>query len=104
MPSHTGLELNIRNILKVLHEAGFADADWEHLGQLLMVKRHILSTIRANRFGRASLCMMNTIDEWLRNDTAASWEKLAGAVAIVQGYGELHANRVREMAGIGKKG
>ena len=101
MPSLTGLELNIRNILKVLHEAGFADADWELLG-LQLIEYSDLLNIEADRDTRH--CMVDTIFKWLDPDTEASWEKLAGAVAIVQGYGELHANRVREMAGIGKKG
>ena len=103
MPSLTGLELNIRNILKVLHEAGFADADWELLG-LQLIEYSDLPTIDVNRRGKPNRCMVDTIFKWLDPDTEASWEKLAGAVAIVQGYGELHANRVREMAGIGKKG
>ena len=104
MPSHTGLELNIRNILKVLHEAEFAHADWELLSQELMIKRHILSTIRASRFGQTSLCMMDTIVEWLRTDLKASWERLAGAVAKVEGYGEATAAIVQWKAGIGKEG
>ena len=104
MPSHTGLKLNVRNILKVFHGAEFAAADWEHLGQGLMIKRQILSTIRASRFGQTNLCMMDTIVEWLRTDPKASWERLAGAVAKVEGCGEATAAIVRWKAGIGKEG
>ena len=46
--------------------------------------------------------MIDTIAQWLRTDTEASWEKLAEAVAEVQQHGLATANRVREMAGIGK--
>ena len=96
------MELNDRSILNVLHEAGFADAHWELLGEQL-IKRSALFTIRANHHGHASLCMIDTISQWLRTDLEASWEKLAGAVANVE-YGEATANRVWEKAGIGTGG
>ena len=96
------MELNQKNILNVLHKADFSDADWELLGQELMIKQSILSNIRANRFGQASLCVMDTIAQWLRTDTAQSWEKLAGAVAQMQKYEEATADIVRQEAGIGK--
>ena len=95
-------ELNQRNILNVLHEAEFTDADWELLGQQLMIKQSILSTIGANRQHQASLCMIDTISQWLRTDTEASWGKLAEAVAKVQKYGKATADIVRREAGIGK--
>ena len=97
------MKLNDRSILNVLHEAEFADAHWELLGEQL-IKHFAVLNIRANRYGDPSLCMIDTISQWLRTDLEASWEKLAGAVANVEQYGEATANRVREKAGIGKGG
>ena len=95
------MELNNRNILNVLHKADFADGHWELLGNQL-IKRSALLTIRTNRHGEASLCMIDTISQWLRTDTKASWEMLAAAVAKVEQYEEATANIVRQEAGIGK--
>ena len=95
------MELNNKNVLNVLHQAGFADADWELLGDQL-ISNSALKNIRANRHGDSSHSMIDTIAQWLRTDTEASWEKLAEAVAKLQQYGEATANKVREMAGIGK--
>ena len=95
------MKLSEKNILNVLHEAGFADAHWELFGRQLLSGTALL-TIRANRHGDSSLCMIDTISQWLRTDLEASWEKLAGAVAKVQQYGEVTANIVRQKAGIGK--
>ena len=94
------MELNDKNILNVLHEAGFADADWELLGKQL-ISGPALRNIRANRRGDSSLCMIDTISQWLQTDTKASWEKLAAAVAKLQQYDEATANVVRQKAGIG---
>ena len=99
---HTAkMKLNEKYILNVLHEAEFADAHWELLGNKL-IKHSALLTIRANRHYQANLCIMDTISQWLRSDTEASWEKLAAAVAKVEEYGEATANIVRQKAGIGK--
>ena len=99
---HTAkMKLDERNILNVLHEAQFADADWELLGKQL-ISSLALKNINANRRGNPNLCMIDTIDQWLRTDTKASWEKLAEAIPKVQGYGEATANIVRKKAGIGK--
>ena len=87
------------NIVNILHDAIFADGDWEQLGQQL-IDHASLTTIRANRHGDSSLCMIDTIAQWLRTDAAKSWEKLAKAVAKVGGYGEATADIVREKAGI----
>lgn len=95
------MDLNNRNILNVLHKAEFADGHWELLGEQL-IKRPALLTIGANRYYQASLCMIDTISQWLRTDTERSWEKLAAAVAKVEEYGEATANVVRKKAGIGK--
>ena len=92
------MKLNDRNILNVLHEAEFADAHWELLGEQL-IKRSALLNIRANH-GDSSLCMIDTIDQWIQTDTKASWEKLAEAVVKVEQYGEATAERVRLKAGI----
>ena len=100
---HTAImELNLRNILNVLHKADFADAHWERLGQQLKIRQPRLATIAANRFGQADNCMVDTITQWLNTDTEASWERLAEAVAIVQGYGKVNADTIRREAGIGK--
>ena len=93
--------LSEKNILNVLHEAKFADAHWELLGKQLIDGPPLLN-IRANRQGDPSLCMIDTISQWLKTDTETSWEKLAGAVAKVEQYGETTANVVRQKAGIGK--
>ena len=99
---HTAkMELNDKNIVNVLHEADFADAHWELLGKQL-IKRSALLNIRANRHGDSSLCIMDTIAQWLRTDAAKSWEKLAEAIAKVEEYGEATADIVRQDAGIGK--
>ena len=95
------MELNNRNILNVLHEAWFADAHWELLGEQLISGPALLN-IRADRHGDPSLCMIDTISRWLRTDTKASWEKLAAAVAKLEQYEEATANIVRQRAGIGK--
>ena len=95
------MELNDKNILNVLHAAGFADAHWELLGMQLIMRSTAL-TIRANRHGDSSLCMIDTISQWVRTDIEASWEKLAAAVAKVEQYGEATANIVRKKAGVGR--
>ena len=95
------MELNVKNILNVLHEAGFADADWELLGEQL-INDPALRNIRAGRHGDPSPCMIDTIVQWLRPDFEASWEKLAEAVAKVAQYGEATADTVRKNSGIGK--
>ena len=95
------MKLNVKNILNVLHEAGFADAHWVLLGNKL-IKHSALLTIGANRYNQADHCIIDTISQWLQTDTKASWEKLAAAVAEVERYGEATADIVRERAGIGK--
>ena len=67
-----------------------------------MIQQHNLLTIRANRQHQANFCIIDTISHWLNNDTEASWEKLAAAVAEVKGYGKANADIVRREAGIGK--
>ena len=86
-------------IVNVLHEAQFADGDWEQLGHQL-IDHASLKTISANRHGNSSLCMSDTVSQWLRTDSKPSWEKLAKAVAKVGGYGEATADIVQEKAGI----
>ena len=88
----------MKNAINVLDEAKFADGDWAQLG-LQLIDRFDPTTIRADH-GRASDCMIETILQWLRTDTKASWEKLAKAVTKVKGYGEATANIVRQKAGI----
>ena len=93
-------ELDVKNILNVLHEAEFADGDWFQLGQQL-IKHSALKTIEANHSG-GSHCMIDTISQWLRTDLEASWVKLAEAVTKVGGYGEVTAEIVRQNACKGK--
>ena len=95
------MKLSEKNILNVLHEAGFADAHWQLLGQQL-IEHTALQDINANHRSNPNLCMIDTISQWLRTDTEASWEKLAGAIPKVGGYGEATADVVRQKAGIGK--
>ena len=94
-------ELDVKNIVNVLHEAEFADGDWELLG-LQLIKHTDLTTIKANRHGEVSLCMIDTISQWLRNELEPSWNKLAEAVEKVTKYGKATANVVWQKAGIGK--
>ena len=101
LPSLTGLKLDERNVLNVLHEAEFADAHWQLLGQQL-IEHTALQNIDTNHRGNPNLCMIDTIAQWLRTDTTQSWEKLAGAVAKVEQYGKATANRIQEKAGIRK--
>jgi len=98
-PSHAGLELNVKNVINVLREAGFAFGHWEKLGQQL-IENATLSTIRANRHGDCHLCMSDTISGWLNNDLDKSWEKLAEAVAKLEEYGQATADCVLRKAGI----
>ena len=93
-------ELNVRNVLNVLHEARFSDGDWFKLGQQLIETTH-LKTIKANHH-EAMDCMIDTISQWLQSDLKASWKKLAEAVTKVEGYGEVTAEAVRRKAVIGK--
>ena len=99
---HTALELNVRNVVNVLHEAEFADGDWELLGLQLFIQDSALRKIRADHHGSAAHCMESTIAQWSQSDFEASWEKVAEAVAKVRGYGEATAAIVRHKAGIGK--
>ena len=94
-------ELDVKNIVNVLHDADFADGDWELLG-LQLVKHADLTTIKANRHGEASLCMMDMVSQWLRNELEPSWNKLAEAVENVGKYGKATAQVVQRKAGIGK--
>ena len=93
-------ELDVRNTVNVLHEAGFSDSDWFQLGQQL-IEDAKLKNIEAD-YRKVSDCMTATISQWLRSDLKASWEKLAEAVTKVGGYGEATAKAVRQKAGIGK--
>ena len=87
--------------MNVLHEADFADGDWEVLG-LQLIKCSALTTIKANRHGEATLCIMDTVSQWLKNELEPSWNKLAEAVEKVGKYGNATAQVVRQKAGIGK--
>ena len=84
--------------MNILHMAQFADGDWAQLG-LQLIDHFDLKTVRADH-NRASECMIETISQWLRTDTAKSWEKLAEAVTWVGGYGEATAAIVLQNTGI----
>ena len=94
-------ELDVRNIVNVLHEAGFADGDWELLG-LQLIKYTDLTTIKADRKGEPSLCMMDMVGQWLQTELEPSWKKFAEAVEKVGKYGKATAQVVQQRAGIGK--
>ena len=97
--SHTGLELDVKTIVNVLREATFADGDWAQLG-LQLIDHTALPTIGRNHPGDASLCLIDTISQWLKTDLKASWEKLVQAIPKVRGYGEATAEIVRQKAKI----
>ena len=97
--SHTGLKLDVKTIVQVLHDATFSDGDWAHLG-LQLIDYAALKTIERNHPGDASRCLIDTISQWLSTDLKASWEKLAEAVPEVRGYGEATAEIVRQKARI----
>ena len=101
LPLFIALKLDVRNILNVLHDPNidFADADWELLGQQLL-RGSTLRTIRADRNGDPSLCLIDTASTWLQTDLNASWERLAEAIEQVAIYGEKTANTIRQKAGI----
>ena len=94
-------ELNVKNIVNVLHEAKFSDGDWELLG-LQLIEHTDLTTIEAKRHGKPGLCMMDMISQWLKTESQPSWDKLAEAVQKVEGYGEATAEVVCQKAEIGK--
>ena len=96
-------ELDVMEIVNVLHEAQFADGDWMQLG-LQLIDHAPLKTISANWHGNSSLCMIDTISQWLRTDSKPSWEKLAKAVTKVGEYGEATADIVRQKGGIVRTG
>ena len=91
----------MKNIVNILHEAEFADGHWELLGMQLIECR-ALTTIKSNRHGEASLCMMDTVSQWLNNEFEPSWQKLSEAVEKVEKYGKRTAKVVRQKAGVGK--
>ena len=66
----TDLKLDEKNIVNVLHEAKFADGDWAQLG--LQLIDHFDSTTTRTNHSEASLCMMDTILQWLAKDTDRS--------------------------------
>ena len=89
----------MKTVVNVLHNAKFADGDWAQLG-LQLIDPTALKTITSNHPGDASLCLIDTISQWLRTDREVSWEKLAAAVSKVGGYGQATADTVRQNAGI----
>ena len=93
-------ELNERNILNVLHAAGFSDGDWFKLGGMLVNNNAELRAIRS-KFCDTDNCMIDMVDRWLRSDLNASWESLAKALDNVVGGVEA-AVMARKNAGVGK--
>ena len=93
------LDVTVRNIVNVLHEAKVSNGDWEQLG-LQLIEHTAITEIKANRHDESSNCMTDTISQWLRTDCETSWEKLAAAVAKVEKYGEATAHIVRQKAKI----
>ena len=93
-------ELDVRNIVNVLHEAKFGDGDWELLG-LQLIEYTDLTTIESKRRGKPGLCMMDMVSQWLKTDLQPSWDKLAEAVEKAEGYGKATAQIVRQKAKTG---
>ena len=93
-------ELDVKNIVNVLHEANFGDGDWELLG-LQLIKYTDLTTIEAKRHGKPSLCMIDMVSQWLKSDLQPSWDTLAEAVEKAEGYGKATAKIVRQKAKTG---
>ena len=54
------IELDVKNIVNVVHEANFSDGHWEQLGQQL-IDHPNLTTIGANHQHNSTLCMSDTI-------------------------------------------
>ena len=74
-------ELTVNNVVKELCE--FDSSNWRDLGVQVDVPHSQLSTIATYVAGKADAqkeALTSTVDYWLRNDLAASWEKLATAV------------------------
>ena len=86
----------MKNIVNVLREAKFSDADWKELG-LQLIDCFDSKAISVDH-SRASDRMIETISQWVAKDTAKSWEKLAEAVSKVGGYGEATADIVLQNA------
>ena len=86
----------MRNVVNVLHEAKFADGDWELLG-LQLIKYTDLTTIKTDRHGKPGLCMMDMVSQWLKTDLEPSWDILAEAIEKVEGYGKATAKVVRQI-------
>ena len=92
-------ELNVNNLVKKL--SGFDSSKWRGLGLQVDVPHSQLSTIATNVAGRADAqkeALISTVDYWLRNDTNASWEKLATAVEKCDHT--VLANKIRKSVGI----
>ena len=89
---HTAIQLDERNVLNVLREAKFSAGHWEQLGLQLTADHAYLTKIRANRHGDPSLCMGDTISQWLRTDTEASWDNFADAVALTGTFNHSYSN------------
>ena len=96
---HKAIQLDERNVLNVLQGAKFSAGHWEQLG-LQLIDCTSLTTIAANHRGNSTLCMSDTVSQWLRTDTEASWENLADAVTWVEGYGDATAASVLQKAGV----
>ena len=91
-------ELNVKNIVNVLHEAKFADGDWAQLG-LQLTDHFALTTIKADH-SQTVHCLIETVSQWLKTDREASWKKLAEAVTKVVGCGNATADIIQQKAGI----
>ncbi|XP_019862747.1 PREDICTED: uncharacterized protein LOC109591456, partial [Amphimedon queenslandica] len=71
---------NLVDIIRVLEKSNFQNQKWRKLGLYLGLIHPELKTIEDNYPRDAERCLEECLAEWLKNDTEATWEKLAIAV------------------------
>lgn len=66
----------MKNLSNILVEV----LEWKQLGANLGMKMYKLNEIGRNNMGSVAGAKLAFIDQWLRSDVNASWEKLAKAL------------------------
>ena len=59
--------------------------EWDELGVELGLKTYKVQAIERNKRGDVGQCKMAMLDQWLRSDTAANWEKVIEALKRMPG-------------------